>query len=133
SSRMISPRPVQHSLRKAERRRCAGSAPLFQALDLNRLPPGGLLGGVSGESSSPSPPLVPFPFEALFATDRNRALNDWAASSPRSPAAPPAQDAPGGLLGLLASVAGIDPSSPFQPMPPADPTLARRLVGRRVQ
>jgi len=41
-------------------------------------------------------PPVRFPFEALFATDRNRALDDWAASSPRSPVAPPTQDAPGG-------------------------------------
>ena len=108
---------------------------VIPGLDLNRPPPepGGLLGIASGEPNSPSPPLVPFPLEALFAPDRNRALDDWAASSPRSPITPPAQDAPGGFLGLLAAAAGIDPSHPFQPTPPVDPASVRRLVGRRVQ
>jgi len=76
---------------------------------------------------------VPFPLEALFATDRNRALNDWAASSPRNSAVPPAQSTPRGLLGLLADVAGLDLPNPFEQTPPIDPASVRRLVGRRAQ
>jgi hypothetical protein len=67
------------------------------------------------QSSSPAFPPVRFPLEVLLASDRGRALDQWASSSPRRDASRPTRDDATGLPGLIAAVAGRDPSNPDQP------------------
>ena len=70
-------------------------------------------GGNAGDRSiSSSLSTVRLPLEALFASDPNRALDQWASSSPRRSAPSPKRDAAAVLAGR--SVAAVDPSSPDQ-------------------
>lgn len=65
---------------------------------------------VSDQFSSPAFPPTRFPFEALLAPDRNRALDQWASFSPRRDVSPPPQRASAGLPGEVPSTTRDVPS-----------------------
>jgi hypothetical protein len=67
-------------------------------------------GNAGGWLNSPSFPPARLPLEALFASDRNRALEQWASSSPRRDASRPVRDVATGRPGR--STAAIDSFSP---------------------
>ncbi|UWU79656.1 hypothetical protein N2603_14685 [Bradyrhizobium huanghuaihaiense] len=64
----------------------------------------------SDQFSSPAFPPTRFPLEALLAPDRNRALDQWASSSPQRDPSPPAQRASADLPGEVPSITRHVPS-----------------------
>ncbi|HXH43581.1 MAG TPA: hypothetical protein VNK51_07020 [Bradyrhizobium sp.] len=80
---------------------------------LSALWPGPDRRGGSARGQSSPPPFTPvrFPLEALFASDRDRALNQWASSLPRIGASPPTQPAAAIPPGEVSPIARSVPSS----------------------
>jgi len=69
----------------------------------------------SAQLGSPAYPPTRFPLEALLAPDRNRALDQWASSSPRRDASPPLQRASADLPGEVPSITRDVPSDLDRP------------------
>lgn len=84
------------------------AGPLEQNLSSRSIAPFRVLGG---QPNAPSRPPMSFPLEALLAPDRNRALDQWASSKPRSAGGRPAPSVP------TPNVPALNLSAPSPPAP----------------
>jgi len=87
-----------------------GTDPLDPSSSASSPRPAASGGNAGDQSILTSFPTVLFPLEALFASDANRALDQWASASPRRDASRPVRDIAAVPAGP--SVTAIDPSSP---------------------